>query len=281
MNPLDECYRSRAVPPGSARYWSWLFAAQPARDPLLGMYALAAEWRALTDPAIELGVAQVKLAWWQMELARLVDGAPLHPITRYLAALPGGNAADFSPLRRCLEACAAQVAGVPLERASELQSHANALYGAPLLTASLLGAAPTDRRALESCLAALSVGEYLAKAIREYGREARAGRMVFAIEELLAAGVDNDDLLAHEPSPRLKTYLDDLHRTAARHFAAAALVLGTADRSRLRHLSVLAVLGAKHLGRRGGADFRLADLYNAWSAARRSTVTTPPAAGAS
>jgi hypothetical protein len=40
----------RAVPPGTARYWSWLFAARVARDPLLGIYALAAEWQALMDP---------------------------------------------------------------------------------------------------------------------------------------------------------------------------------------------------------------------------------------
>jgi hypothetical protein len=43
----------------------------------------------------------------------------------------------------------------------------------------------------------------------------------------------------------------------------------------LRHLAVLATLGARHLhGRkhRAGADFRLADLYNAWSTARRAAA---------
>ena len=47
LRPLEEPYRSRAVPPGSARYWSWLFAARESREPLLGIYALLAEWRAL------------------------------------------------------------------------------------------------------------------------------------------------------------------------------------------------------------------------------------------
>jgi 15-cis-phytoene synthase len=233
---------------------------------------LAAEWRSLTDPAIELGVAQVKLAWWQEELTRLADGAPVHPITRYLAALPSREAADFTPLQRCIEAVAAQVAGVPIERAAELPSHADALHGAPLLTASLMSTVPVDRQALDSCITALSVGEYLSKAILDYGRWARAGRMVFAVDDLLAAGIDNDDLIADEPSPRLQTYLDDLRGTAARHFANAARALDPADRPRQRHLSVLAALGAKHLGRRGGADFRLADLYNAWTAARRATA---------
>jgi hypothetical protein len=43
----------------------------------------------------------------------------------------------------------------------------------------------------------------------------------------------------------------------------------------LRHLHVLAALGLDHLhGHRSpsSADFRLADLYNAWNAARRAAA---------
>jgi len=236
------------------------------------MYALAAEWRAVTDATLELSVAQIKLAWWRDELTRLIDGAPLHPITRYLAALPTAAGADFEPLNRALEAAAAQVAGVPLERAADLPDHAQALYGAPLLAASLLAGVPADRRALDACLAALSVGEYLARALADYRREARAGRVVFAVDDLLRLEIDNDDLIADEPSPRLQSYLADLRGLAARHFAEAAPALGPADRSRLRHLAVLAALGAKHLTRRGAADFPVADLYNAWTAARRAAA---------
>jgi phytoene synthase len=260
------------VPAGSARYWSWLFAARPARDPLLGVYALAAEWRAVTDAALELSVAQIKLAWWRDELTRLIDGAPLHPITRYLAALPSAASADFESLQQALEAAAAQIAGVPVERAGDLADHARALYGAPLLSASLLTAVPADRQALDTCLASLSVGEYLAKSLIDYRREARAGRMVFAVDDLLRLEIGNDDLIADEPSPRLQTYLADLRARASGHFADAAQALAPPDRSRLRHLPVLAILGEKHLARHGGADFRLADLYNAWTAARRAAA---------
>ncbi len=62
---------------------------------------------------------------------------------------------------------------------------------------------------------------------------------------------------------------------AARYFADAAAALAPPERPPLRHLLVLATLGAKHLNggkRRAGTDFRLADLYNAWSAARRAAA---------
>src|SRR5271170_5721433 len=92
---LEQSYRVLAVPPGSPRYYSWLFAAPPMRDPLLGIYALLAEWRALLDPGAELAAAQLKLAWWHEEIGRLQRGAPVHPISRFVASLPRAGEVDF------------------------------------------------------------------------------------------------------------------------------------------------------------------------------------------
>jgi phytoene synthase len=282
LRSLEEPYRSRAVPPGSTRYWSWLFAAREARKPLLGIYALMAEWRALMDPGTEIGVAQIKLVWWREEMQRLAAGAPLHPITRYLADFPCVAATDFAPLPRSVEAAAAHIAGAPLEHGAGLESHAYALYGAPLLVAALLGGttllpngARGDQNPVHACVAALAAAEYLARGIAEYGREARAGRILFAVDELLAAGIENDDLVAGEPPPRLENYLSQLRQRAAGYYSTAAAALAPDQRPELRHLLVLAALGAKHLNSRkprSGADFHLADLYNAWNTARRAAA---------
>jgi phytoene synthase len=247
-----------------------------------------AEWRALTDPGTEIGVAQLKLIWWREEIDRLAAGRALHPITRYLADLPGAAAADFSTLAPSVEAAAAQVAGVPLEQAAELGAHAGALYGNPLLVAAQLGAAqlgaaqrgtaPRDPGATESLrasIAALACAEYLARAIADYGREARRGRILFAVDELLAAGIDNADLAAAAPPAHLAAYLGRLHATAAGYFVQAGSALAPAERAPLRHLAVLATLGARHLNGRKhgtGAGFRLADLYHAWRAAGRAAA---------
>jgi phytoene synthase len=274
-----------------------LFAAREAREPVLGIYALTAEWRALMDPGTEMSVAQTKLAWWREEMGRMTAGSPVHPITRYLADFPYAAATDFAPLMRTVEAAAAQVAGVPLERGEELKAHADALHGQPLLIAALLcgatrpdsatplaGATRVDsasghRSPLHGCVAALAAGEYLTRAIADYAREARAGRIPFAVDELLAAEIDNDDLVAAEPPPRLRTYLNRLREQAAGYYSNASAALAPEERPPLRHLLVLAALGAKDLsdrnrrsGHPSGADFRLADLYNAWNTARRAAA---------
>ncbi len=272
LKTLDATYRARAIPIGSVRYWSWLFAHQASRAPLLGVYALLAEWNALTDPATEPSAGRIKLAWWQDEIHRLIARAPVHPICVYLASLPRAGEVDFTPLRQAVNASVAELSGVPLERSAELEPHAYALRAAPLGLASRLAGDALDEIKLGNCLRALAVADYLARMTRDYRREARLGRVPFAVEELLAAGIDNADLCADRPPPRLEIYLAQQRALAAQSYRTAALALPAACRSPQRHLLVLAALGLKHLQRRTASleSPRLQDMLLAWSTARRA-----------
>jgi phytoene synthase len=254
------------------RYWSWLFASSPARAPLLGVFALLAEWNAPMDPATEASASHIKLAWWQQEIQRLIAHAPVHPICRYLAALPLAGGVDFSPLSQSIDASLAELSGVPLELSAELEPHACALRAAPLGLASRLACGGFDGEGLGDCLRALAVADYLARAIRDYRRQARQGRVPFAVEELLAAGLDNAELCADQPPPKLESYLQQLRVRAARSYESAALALPEACRAQQRHLLVLAALGLKHLQRRSSSleSARLQDMLLAWSTARRA-----------
>jgi len=224
------------------------------------------------DPATEPGVAHLKLGWWQEEMQRLAQGSPVHPISRYLAALPRAAAVDFYPLLRAVQAAAVQVSGAPLERAADLPPLAQALWGGPLALASRLAADFPDETALRNCTKALAAADYLSKSIRDYRREARVGRVPFAVDELLAAGVDNDDLAKEPPPPHLQRYLDGLRKRAAQYFNTAAEMLPRAQRARHRHLLVLAALGQAHLSSRAAAPERrrLKDMFLAWTTARRA-----------
>ena len=165
-----------------------------------------------------------------------------------------------------------QVSGVPLERGAELEPQCQALWGGPLALASRFAAEAVDEASLRSCTTALAAGDYLSKAIHGYRRDARLGRVPFAIDELMAAGVDNAALAAEMPPPHLKSYLDRLRETAAGYFGIAAQALPSAERARHRHLLVLAALGRSHL--LGAAPplgrWRLRELLLAWTTARRA-----------
>jgi phytoene synthase len=275
---MDELYRRRAAPAGSARYWSLQFTSPAAREALLGIYALTAEWRALYAADIETAVATTKLAWWADEVVRIAAGGAVHPIGRHLRSLPGAERVDFAPLSAALEAAALQMGGVPVERGADLDAHAAALIGAPLAVAAELVAAATHdpaawRAQLRAATAALGAAEYRARAAADYAREARRGRMLLPIDELLAAGIDNADLAAPEPPSRLREYLERLRRVAAERYRAVPAALPTVLHGAQRGLLVLADLGLAHLegGRRSDApEVRLRDMFRAWRTARRA-----------
>jgi 15-cis-phytoene synthase len=269
---LDSSYRARAIPLGSVRYWSWLFASAAARPPLLGIFALLAEWQALTDPGTEASAGRMKLAWWQEEIYRLITGAPVHPIAVYLASLPRAGTADFAPLALAVQASVAECSGVPLERGAELEAHAGALRALPLKVASSLASADADADGLQSCLRSLAVADYLARITRDYRREARLGRVLFPVDELLAAGVDNADLCADSPPENLASYLQQLRARAARRYESAAQTLPEECRSQHRHLLVSAALGLRHLNQRTATlEYpRMQDMLLAWLTARRA-----------
>lgn len=241
---------------------------------MLGIYALLAEWRALMDPRTEAGVAQIKLAWWQDEMQRLAARSPVHPVSRYLAALPRASAVDFTPLSATVQAAAAQIGGVPLERGIELEAHSNSLLGYPLLIAAQLASDDAHSLDLRACTSALAAADYLIRAIAGYRRDARSGRVSFAVDELLAAGIENADLLAVEPPRRLLEYFERLRIDAARYLDLAVQALPRTQRPRHRNLLVLAALGLKHLNSRRSSlsQARPQDVYSAWRVARRAAA---------
>lgn len=280
MNPriLDATYRARAIPLGSVRHFSWLFAAPAARAPLLGIYALQAEWNALLDPRTEPSAAQIKLAWWQEEMRRLADAGPVHPISLYLAALPGAMPETFLPLVDAIDAAALEVSGAPLERAADLAPHAQRLRANPLGVAADLsdrGVPPfTVDVEFQACAAALAMGDYLGRALGEYRSEARAGRVPFVVEELMTTGIDNAALAAEQPDPALSAYLASVRQRALEQYALASASLPARRRATQRHLLVLAALGAARLGR--SPPRALGSLYLAWDTARRAALSRTP-----
>jgi len=271
---LEGTYRARALPAGSARYFSWLFAAPEARAPLLGIYALLAEWSALIDPSTERSAAQIKLAWWQEEVLRLTAGAPIHPIGIYLTSLPRAAAVDFAPLSAAIGAAVREVSGAPLERAVDLAPHACALPANPLVVASRLSHGDRDEPALRECINALAIADHLSRSVRDYRREARCGRVPFAVDELLAEGIENDDLTAATAPARLEGYLRRLRERALQGYASAAEMLPPTRRSQQRHLLVLAALGLKTLqkGVPTSKTHGLQDMFLAWRTARRAAA---------
>ena len=142
----------------------------------------------------------------------------------------------------------------------------------PLAVAARLAGEDFEEAGLSRCIQALAEAEYLSKSLADYRRAARAGRVSFAVDELMAAGIDNADLAAVQPPARLQTYLELLRERAALGFEVAAQRLPRALKGRQRHLLVLAAVGLQQLRQRSPPHKSLGPLAMllAWNTARRA-----------
>ena len=116
----------------------------------------------------------------------------------------------------------------------------------------------------------MAAAEYLNDAIAGYRRAARFGRVAFPVDELLAANVEDADLSAAEPPLHLQSYLGELRRRAVGYCSQATAALPRSEHGPMRHLLVLAALGARQTNGRRNGLLPLRELYLAWSTARRA-----------
>ena len=92
---LDSTLINRAVPPGSMRYYAWLYTPEQHRDVVAALFLIEAELHDSARAPHE--VAHIRLQWWREEIDRLIAGKAQHPATQVLHA---ANARRFNSAHR-------------------------------------------------------------------------------------------------------------------------------------------------------------------------------------
>jgi len=83
MNP-DEYCRQKAVASGSSLYYSLLYLPPARRHAITALHAFYREVKDVVDECSDAQLARTKLAWWRLEVGRLFEGSPGHPVTKAL-----------------------------------------------------------------------------------------------------------------------------------------------------------------------------------------------------
>jgi phytoene synthase len=276
---LEQTFRERAAPEGSARYYALLFAPGDLRPALAALYAFEAELRAAVHPATGHSAAHLKLAWWAEEVERIVRGAPLHPIGRTLCAAAHAVNVDLACLNDTLAAAHHDLAGRPIADQEELLAYCQRSGGLAQQLAACLAQPSADRRAeVRRFGGALGRGLRLADLLRNHAGDLQAGRSRLPEELLRKHRVAPDEFLTAAPSPGAVALLDELAASATA-LLTEAVALPLADRARQRAGLVLAELALVSVRRMRAARFApaslidppaLAQLWRAWRTARKA-----------
>jgi phytoene synthase len=191
MTPDQYC-REKLAATASSDHYSLLFVPIERRRAPTALYALRRELDEAVERASDAALGHASLAWWAQEIQRLFDGAPQHPVTRALAPHVPVYGLSPAPFARLLQARHRMLDPDPFEDFDALAQYCY-VAAAPFAEMAAImfgGAGPaTQTHARELALAVQMI-----RMVRDAGRHARKGRVVFPMQDLRDFHVKPDDL---------------------------------------------------------------------------------------
>lgn len=212
------------------RYWSVLFAPEPARESLLALYAFAIELSHIPDRVNEPQLGEIRLQWWRDTLAPAIGtGHAEHPLLAMLADTIRRYQLPVGELEAMIEARTFDLSGEPMQDRSRLERYMDATTGAQLrLAMTVLGANSDEHKSLISA-AAKAYG--LTALMRSLPHDASHGRIFLPADLLAAHGLHPNVILSGTDNPDLRAALRDLRDEVNRALTEARPFLAKLPRS--------------------------------------------------
>lgn len=239
MSPDAYC-QDKAAKSGSSFYYSFLFLPPERRRAITALYAFCREVDDVVDEVSDPSIAQIKLAWWRKELAKIFEGEPSHPVGK--ALLPGIR--QFGLERQHLEAL---IDGMEMDihpmlypdRAS-LEGYCHRVAGVVgLLSARIFGFSQPETLEYAHCL---GLAFQLTNILRDVGEDARRGRVYLPGDEMAKHGVTAADVLSLKDTPALRALLAEQANAARAKYVEAYRLLPDSDRKAQRPGLIMAAI---------------------------------------
>lgn len=187
---LDRSHITRALPPGSMRYFAWLYTPTEYRDVVAALFVIEAELHDSARAPHE--VAHHRLQWWREEIDQLIAGKARHPATQVLQS-HARQSIDFQPLHTTLLSTAQELANSTYETDAELVRYFQGGLGTLLATAMHYLSPNPSSAALD---AATQLGAFIrhAEVIRDLRQDLHQGRLFLPLAQLDELNLDYEIL---------------------------------------------------------------------------------------
>ena len=173
MTP-EQYVQQKAAASGSSFYYAFLFLPPPRRAAITAFYAFCREVDDVVDEVHEPGIAQVKLAWWQSEVAQAFAGQPTHPVLQALMPSVGPYGLEQAQLQAVIRGCQMDLEQTRYLDFPALQRYCHLVAGVVgEVAARIFG---QSQPATTEYAHKLGLAFQLTNIIRDVGDDARRGR---------------------------------------------------------------------------------------------------------
>lgn len=239
MTPQQYC-QDKAASSGSSFYYSFLFLPGAKRNAITAFYAFCREVDDVVDECRELHVARAKLDWWRLELDRLYDGHPNHPVSHALAPAIATFSIAREQLEEIIDGMAMDLDQNRYTDYKELRLYCYRAAGVVgEVAAGIFGA--TERATIKYA-AQLGLAFQLTNIIRDVGEDARRGRIYLPLRELAEYGVSESDILQARETPAFRDLMEFQYQRAVSVYDQAFDFLPKSDRKAQRPGLIMAAI---------------------------------------
>lgn len=228
MGPEEYC-RDKVARQGTNLYYSFLFLPETQRRAATALYAYQKEIDDTVAECSDIGVAQVKLQWWQEEIGRLFADCPRHPVTQALAEPIRNYNLPQTPFLKVIEGACRNLGQFTYPSFQALASYCREIAGAiSLMAAEIYGyQAPLTRKYAEK----LGIALHLAHILRNIRQDADRRRIYLPRDELARFKVTEEDILTGNGSNKdMRTLLAYQVNRIRQYFHDALADLDPCDR---------------------------------------------------
>ncbi len=239
MSP-DEYCRQKAVASGSSFYYSFLFLPPERRRAITALYAFCREVDDVVDECTDAQLARTKLAWWRLEIGKLFEGEPSHPVTHALRPFIEQFQIKAEQLNEIIDGMEMDLTQTRYLDFAGLQRYCYHVAGAVgLLAAGIFGY--RNPRTLDYATN-LGTAFQLTNIIRDIGEDARKNRIYLPMDELKRFEVPASDILQAKYSENFRRLMAFQAQRAESYYDKALQTLPAEDRRTQRAGLIMAAI---------------------------------------
>jgi phytoene synthase len=239
VNPDQYC-QQKAAASGSSFYYSFLFLPPERRRAITALYAFCREVDDVVDECSDPQIAHAKLAWWRLEIGKLFEGTPNHPVTRALAPYLNEFGIREERLREIIDGMEMDLSQTRYLDFAGLERYCYHVAGAVgLLAAGIFGY--ENPRTLDYAKN-LGTAFQLTNIIRDVGEDARKNRIYLPMDELKKFDVPASDILQAKYSGNFRSLMAFQSRRANDFYESALRLLPAEDRRTQRAGLIMAAI---------------------------------------
>jgi phytoene synthase len=239
MTP-DEYCQQKAAASGSSFYYSFLFLPPERRRAITALYAFCREVDDVVDECSDDQIARTKLAWWRVEIGKLFQGEPAHPVTKALQPFIDAFGIKQQQLNEIVDGMEMDLTQTRYLDFAGLERYCYHVAGAVgLLAAGIFGY--SNPRTLEYAKN-LGTAFQLTNIIRDVGEDARKNRIYLPMDELKRFEVPAADILQCRYSENFLRLMQFQSERASSFYAKALDALPPEDRRSQRAGLIMAAI---------------------------------------